>query len=82
MKATHIVVVQQGWVFVGTKAVCEGIVTLTSAACIRSWGTTRGIGELALRGPTKETVLDPCGTVEVPEHAVHFCIPVDATKWP
>ena len=87
MKATHIVVIQSGWVFVGIKAPTPAnakpgdIVTLTNAACVRKWGTSRGIGELALSGPLSETVLDPAGTVEVPLHAVHFFIPVDQTKW-
>jgi len=84
MKATHIVAVQAGWVFVGVRAesgAAPGIVQLTGAACIRKWGTSRGLGELALSGPQAETALDPCGTVEIPALAVLFCIPVDPTKW-
>lgn len=83
MKATHIVVIQSGWVFVGTKDASspQGQLTFHNAACIRRWGTTKGIGELALSGPTGETVLDECGTLEVPMSAVHFTIPVDKSKW-
>lgn len=33
--------------------------TLDNAAVVRRWGTTRGLGQLGLEGPTKETVLDP-----------------------
>ena len=44
--------------------------TIEDASVIRKWGTTRGLGEIALSGPTQETVLDPCGAVEVERHAV------------
>ena len=81
MRATHILVVQSGWVFVGTMKRNESLVTLSAAACIRKWGTSHGLGELALSGPLEETVLDPCGTVEVPLHAVLFWIPVKSEKW-
>lgn len=83
MKATHIFVIQSGWVFVGT---CEDTETntataLLNAACIRHWGTTRGLGELALNGPTDSTILDPCGTVEFPRSSILFYIPVVKSKW-
>ena len=83
MKATHIVVVQSGWIFVGTKPTTMplDIVKLTDAACVRRWGTTKGLGELALSGPLKDTVLDPCGTVEIASATVLFSIPVAAAQW-
>jgi hypothetical protein len=81
MKATHIVVIQSGWVFVGTMTKGDSMVTLTDAACVRRWGTTMGLGQLALSGPTKETVLEPSGIVQVPLHAVHFFIPVGPKAW-
>lgn len=76
---THIVVVQSGWVFVGVRSANNGIVTVADASCIRRWGTERGLGQLALGGPTNETILDPCGCVEIPLHAELFSIPVQ--KW-
>jgi hypothetical protein len=82
MKPTHIVVVQAGWVFIGTRTVTDKLVTLTDASCVRKWGTTRGLGQLALSGPTTETELDPCGTTEIPASAVLFSLVVDQTKWP
>jgi hypothetical protein len=33
---------------------------LHNASNIRRWGTTKGLGEIALGGPTKDTVLDKC----------------------
>lgn len=58
-----IVVLQRGWVVVGRLTRGENKCILTDAYVIRSWGTTKGLGEIALNGPTDRTVLDPCGTV-------------------
>ena len=44
-------------------------VVLKDASVIRRWGTTKGLGQL-INGPLKETVLDPCGTVEIHEQTV------------
>lgn len=32
---------------------------LTDAYIVRRWGTTQGLGELALKGPLPNTILDP-----------------------
>jgi len=65
---SHIVVVSAGWVFVGTPEVApKGYRKLGNASVIRVWGTTNGLGEIAMNGPTTKTVLDPCGTVTLPE---------------
>lgn len=82
MKPTHLVVIQSGWIFVGALTKCEGMYTLTDASCVRKWGTTKGLGELALAGPTPSTILEPCGVMQAPAHAVHFIIPVEPKKWP
>jgi hypothetical protein len=58
-----IVILPLGWVFCGYWQQHNGRVILTEAVCIRKWGTTAGIGELAIKGPTKDTILDPVGTV-------------------
>lgn len=64
-KEKRIVVLINGWVFIGmwNEAAENKPAYLTEAANVRRWGTTAGLGELALNGPTKETVLDPCGIV-------------------
>lgn len=61
----RIVVLTSGWVFVGDyyKSEAGKPAFLTDASNVRRWGTTAGLGELALNGPTKDTVLDPCGIV-------------------
>jgi len=38
---------------------------LTEAFNIRKFGTTRGLGQIAVEGPTSDTVLDACGVVEI-----------------
>ena len=72
-KQKRIVIVQSGWVFVGElthvpHSLAE--IRLENASVIRVWGTDRGLGQLALSGPQKETILDPCGTVDIPMNAV------------
>jgi hypothetical protein len=75
----RIVVVASGWVFMGEwhPSVAGRPAFLTDATNIRQWGTKAGLGEIALNGPTSETILDPCGMVvfENPE-TILFCIPV------
>ena len=71
MKTNKIFVVKLGWVLIGVEqSSINGIVTITDASVIRRWGTERGLGQLALVGPTKDTLLDPVGEVEISEHAV------------
>lgn len=60
-----IVVVEAGWVLMGEYIAAKGgkPAHMTDAAVIRRWGTTAGLGQIALTGPTNETILDPCGMV-------------------
>ena len=76
----RIVIAQRGFVFVGRYQRDDEHVTLTDAAVIRRWGTTKGLGELR-DGPLADTVLDACGTVEMHDLAVVATIAVDADKW-
>ena len=59
----RIVVVEEGNVFIGTPGTDRH--TLLDASVIRIWGTTAGLGQLALHGMQKDTVLDFAGTVEI-----------------
>lgn len=74
-----ILVLQQGFVFTGLVANPlehpTGTVCITDAACIRSWGTDRGLGQIALSGPTTSTVLDPVGTLTCPSRSEVFRLP-------
>jgi len=76
----EIFVVEAGFVFVCDAATLNGTDwRLEGAQTIRRWGTTAGLGQLALSGPTKDTILDPCGTVTVPARKVLFRLP--CTGW-
>ena len=66
-----IVIAVEGWAFIGNVKEDSTIeLTLTDASVIRVWGTTKGIGEIALCGPTKNTILDPCGEVTLPTTSI------------
>lgn len=78
----QIVVAQRGWVFVGDVETSGDQVTISNAQCIRRWGTTKGLGELAAGGPKSATVLDNMGIVRLHALAVVATLDCEATKWP
>ena len=59
-----IVVLQRGWVFIGRWSEDGDNCALDNAYVIRTWGTTKGLGELALEGKQSSTKLDKAGRVE------------------
>jgi hypothetical protein len=59
-----IVVLQRGWVFIGRWSEDGDNCALDNAYVIRVWGTTKGLGELALEGKQSSTKLDKAGRVE------------------
>lgn len=69
----RIVVLDRGFVYCGTVTDRGDHFMITNAKNIRVWGTTKGLGEL-VDGPTKDTKLDPVGTVEVQKKATLFMI--------
>lgn len=80
-KNIEIVVAPRGWVFIGeVNRTASGLV-ITDAKVIRRWGTSKGLGQLALEGPQPNTQLDAAGTVTVPAEQVLFTFDVDASKW-
>lgn len=78
-RPVRIVIGPRGWVWVGYYSREGEDVTLTSARCIRRWGTTQGLGELAT-GPTSQTTLDKAGTVRIPA-ALAITYDADAAGW-
>lgn len=64
-KGRYIVIGNRGNIVVGDLVVMAGNERiLSNASVIRRWGTTKGLGELALDGKKSSTVLDYCGTFE------------------
>ena len=66
-----IYVVDRGWVFIGME-LKEDVksVYLDHASVIRRWGTSDGLGQLALNGTATETVLDYCGRTKIRKAAI------------
>jgi hypothetical protein len=79
---TKIVVLQRGWVMVGRLERDGSECKLHNAAVIRTWGTSKGLGELAMNGPQSGTKLDKCGgLVEFDYLTVVAAISCDESKW-
>lgn len=77
----YILILQRGWVVVGQLYKLGPYFTLENASVIRSWGTTKGIGEIAENGPTDKTVLDKCNTVKAHELTLVAMIECNQKKW-
>lgn len=77
----QIVIAQRGWVFVGDVERSGDDVVIVGAQCVRRWGTTKGLGELAKNGPQPNTVLDPMGTVRLHVLAVVASLDCEEEKW-
>lgn len=76
-----IVVLDRGFVYVGNVDISKDWCVITNAKNIRYWGTTKGLGEIALGGPTNKTKLDDVGTVRIFKKAVMHIIDTEASKW-
>ena len=79
-----IVVLQRGWVAVGyltTDPDDKDQRILAKAKIIRVWGTTKGLGEIAVGGPTAKTVLDPATTMRFHALTIVTTIDCDGAKW-
>lgn len=78
----RLAILDRGFVYVGRiKETPEGI-RIERAACVRRWGTTNGLGQLAAEGPTRQTILEESLPVIVYRAAVMHQIECDAGKWP
>lgn len=77
----QIVVLQRGWVYVGQVKQSGDYYELTDGACIRRWGTTKGIGQLATNGPTTNTELEPSETVRFHEAGKVLMVECVEDKW-
>jgi len=77
-----IVILQRGWILVGEFSRKGSDCKLSNASVIRSWGTTKGLGEIAENGPTSTTKLDKCyGLVEFDYLTVVATLSCNEKKW-
>ena len=76
-----ICVLERGWVLVGNLDKDGDEYFLTNAKCIRNWGTSEGLGELALKGPLPETKLDKMPLVRFHKNQLIFTINCEESKW-
>lgn len=77
----RIVIAQRGWVFVGRFEQNGEEITLHDASTIRTWGTTKGLGQLALEGKQTGTKLDKAGTVKLHVLGVVATFDTAHTSW-
>ena len=76
-----IVVLQRGWVAVGHLYQTTSDILIENAAIIRRWGTSKGLGELALSGPREETTLDESGNISTHRLTVVAVFDCNQEKW-
>lgn len=76
-----IVILQRGWVFIGKFSNEGSECKLENAYNIRRWGTSEGLGELALKGKQAETKLDKVGTVTFHELTTVALIECNQNVW-
>lgn len=76
-----IVILQRGWVMIGKFERSGNDCKLHNASVIRVWGTTKGLGQLALEGPQTGTKLDKCGLVEFDYLTTISVISCNPNKW-
>ena len=76
-----IIIGQAGWVWVGHYERNGDTILIRDARCIRRWGTTRGLAQLANDGPQPETKLEPACDVELHVLAVIGRLPCREEAW-
>jgi hypothetical protein len=76
-----IVVLDRGFIYVGNVRHDGDWCVIENARNVRVWGTTQGLGQLALEGPQPNTKLDAVGTVRAPSRAVIHLIDTEASLW-
>ena len=76
-----IVVVDNGFVYVGNVHREAGFFIITNCFNVRRFGTTGGIGQLAMEGPTSETALDRTAPVLIPDNKLCHLMAVSETRW-
>lgn len=77
----RIVILQRGWVAIGYYSKKGDMCVLDNAHIIRRWGTSKGLGQLALEGKQADTKLEPTGHVEFHQLTEVANIKCDDSLW-
>jgi hypothetical protein len=77
----NIVILDRGFVYVGDVSIEGDWLLITNAKNVRRWGTSKGLGELAAKGPQTETKLDMGGTIKAPMRSVIGLLKCEASSW-
>lgn len=77
----QIIILHRGFVFLGDVTRDGDQCTIRNAFNVRRWGTTKGLGELAMEGKKTNTVLDPAGVVRFNQSAEVGAIDCNAEVW-
>lgn len=77
----QIAVLDRGFVYVGNCQIEGSTLTITNARCVRRWGTTAGLAQLANSGPTEKTKLDMACTVHASVSSLSHRIDCTESAW-
>jgi len=77
----QIVIFQRGWIMIGKFSKNNTDCMLHNAYVIRRWGTTYGLGQLAIEGKQADTVLDKIPDVRFSYPTTIALIECDESKW-
>ena len=76
-----IVVLDRGFVYVGQLTTDDRFLTIRCARNVQRYGTTRGLGQLALEGPQPCTVLNDAGVVKAPIGELKHWLVCEVSAW-
>ncbi len=77
----RIVILERGFVYVGNFSDNGDTIRIDHARCVRVWGTSRGLAQLANEGIQSGTKLDDETTVEAPKSALIHTLVCEVPKW-
>lgn len=81
MSSKRVIVLQRGWVVVGDVEQYGPEIKVSNGSVVRRRGTTKGLGELAEKGPLESTVLDPCPPMRCHELTIVLQIDCNEEAW-
>lgn len=77
----RIVILQRGWIVIGNYYQKDSKCWIENGYVIRQWGTSEGLGQLAIEGKQENTVLDKIPKTEFHELTIVASMVCDKEKW-